>query len=79
MTAVSPSNSTSPKTISVSCPGTKRALGGGGDTTSNADLAVQLSGPLAGGTGWQVRASETDAVAAVWTVSVFAVCATVTP
>lgn len=55
-------------------------LGGGADIgLANADLALQQSGPMSGGTGWQARASETDAVAANWTLTVYAVCATVQP
>jgi hypothetical protein len=80
VTATSPSNSTSPKTVIVNCPAGKLALGGGADIgVANADLALQLSGPLAAGAGWQARATETDAVGANWTVSVYAICATVAP
>ena len=55
-------------------------IGGGGDIgLANADLAIQASRPTGANTAWQVRASETDAVAANWSLSAYALCANVTP
>ena len=82
VTAVSVSDANTTKSVTVSCPGGKRALGGGGDvgpSPASPNVSLQLSGPLAGGAGWQARASESDNISTPWTVSVIAICATVTP
>ena len=83
VTATSASDSTTPKTQTVSCPGGKKALGGGGSIIvsggPNTDLAIQASQPSGGSppTVWSVTGVETDAVAANWSVTAFVICATV--
>jgi hypothetical protein len=63
--------------LSVSCPSGKRALGGGGGTsTPAAVVSVRNSFPLPGGTGWLVVV-EAKNPGSGWSYKVQAVCATV--
>jgi hypothetical protein len=80
VTAASATNSTSPKTVTATCPAGKTTIGGGGEVgPADADLAIQASVPTDANTAWQVRAIETDPVAANWSLSAYALCANVTP
>jgi hypothetical protein len=77
--ASSLSNSEPSKGISVLCPEGKKALGGGVDVDpADPHVAVQESAPTGGLQGWSARAVEigvgTDKD---WSVTVYAVCATV--
>lgn len=79
VTAISVStDSSTPKTVSISCPGTKKVIGGGGNISSGdeADVVVVQSYPSANNT-WFVRGDETFNYNSSWSVTVYAICATV--
>ena len=84
VTATSASDSNTSKTQTVSCPGVKKALGGGGSVTVgvSTNLAIQASAPTGGPpptapTGWSVTGTETDTVGGNWSVTAYVMCATV--
>jgi len=80
VTATSASNSTTPKTQTVSCTGVKKALGGGGSISLVSDqVAIQDSEPTGGSlpTGWTVTAVANDILVPAWTVTASVICATV--
>jgi hypothetical protein len=89
VTATSALNSTTPKSVTVACPGTKRALGGGavtngagGTPPGQPDIVITESQPTMSGatpTGWAATAQESDGVGGSWSVTVVALCATVAP
>jgi hypothetical protein len=72
----SASNSTTPKTVTVDCPGGRKVLSGGHSyTTGTASVAVSQSEATDDDT-WTVTAEELDGFAGNWSVQAFAVCAT---
>jgi hypothetical protein len=77
VTAASVSDSTSPKTQTVACSGTQKALGGGGSVTNGGSEAVIQSSYPTGDppTGWSVTAVETDNTFANWSVTAYVICA----
>jgi hypothetical protein len=78
VTANSVSNSSSPKTVTASCTGTKKALGGGGSVTGGGvNVAIQSSFPAGGNppTGWSVTAFEAIKTNANWQVTAYVICA----
>jgi hypothetical protein len=74
VTATSVSNSTD-KSISIDCSTGKKLLGGGG-ITSNAEIYLYASYPIDDDT-WTVSAGEDGNVNSNWTVTVWAICATI--
>ena len=76
LSAVSATNSTDGKTVSVDCPAGKRLLGGGG-LTSNADVYIYASYPFDDDT-WTVSAIEDSLpTPTTWNVTAWAICASV--
>jgi len=68
-------NSSSPKQTSVSCPGSKKVIGGGARIyDANAEAALDESYPSAGST-WYGTAYEIVPTAANWHLEVYAICA----
>lgn len=75
VTAVSLSNSLSTRTVSVSCAGSAKVLGGGHYLSDAAGvLVVTRSYPSAAGT-WTVSAAESKSFPGNWTVTAYALCA----
>ena len=82
-------NSDSPKSVAATCPGGKKALAGGYFTGAPGVAAVRsfpqnfLSGAVTNGGGlsdsWTVLMEEMVATAAPWDVTVYVLCATVSP
>jgi hypothetical protein len=72
VSSTSASNSSN-KSISVSCAGGQKVLGGGYTVTS-AKVGAQDSYPSASDT-WTVQAVEFVIESASWTVTVYAICA----
>jgi hypothetical protein len=72
-------DSGSPKVVSATCPPGKRAIGGGARVTGGGSSEVSIldSFPEADGSRWNTRAVEVNATSASWTLTAFAVCATV--
>lgn len=80
-------DSATTKSVTVTCPESKRALGGGAVITFGtgagqpSNLALSRSEPAVDGsgepTGWVATANETTAVAGTWSVTAVALCATV--
>jgi hypothetical protein len=80
VTATSATNTDDSKNQVATCPSGKKVLGGGGGNGGNdaARVAIKFSGPVAGNEGWVVRALETQPdTFTQWSVTVFAICATV--
>jgi hypothetical protein len=70
----------------VSCPGSKRAIGGGTDLGTNAtqngqqrSVSVSLSGPNGTGTGWSVQLFNNETIGGGTSIDlrVYAICANV--
>jgi hypothetical protein len=74
----SPSNS-SPKAVTAPCPNGKRVLGGGVAVASPSGTIATASvdGPF-GTDGWNATIRELTPTSAVWSVTVYAICANVT-
>ncbi len=71
----SPSNSTTSKSVQIACPAGKRLMGGGARTNGGSPK-VMLSASFPDNDNiYRATAAETDAVAAVWSVTVYAICA----
>ncbi len=77
ITTSSVSDSTSSKTVTVNCTGTKKALAGGGSVTNGGtNVAIQSSYPTGNPpTGWSVTAFEASNTVAAWSVEVYVICA----
>jgi hypothetical protein len=76
---ISASNSTSPKTVTVDCPGGRFVLSGGHVfTAATGGLVVRESRATDDDT-WTVVAEEVDGVGGSWQVQAFAVCAVAAP
>ena len=76
LSAVSATNNTDSKSVSVNCPAGKRLLGGGG-LTSNADVYIYASFPFDDDT-WTVGAMEESLPGpTAWDVTAWAICAAV--
>ncbi len=72
-------DSSSPKSVTASCPAGKRAVGGGGALLTNSGpLAIRQSVPTANDNGWTATAAETAAYGGGWALRAYALCATVT-
>ena len=69
------STDSEPKAAVASCPEGKRLLGGGGES-SLSSVPLTLTRPISG-TDWISSASEVVETDAVWSVTAYAVCATV--
>jgi hypothetical protein len=80
VTSDSGMNSNTVKSQSASCPSGKQVIGGGAavNTTSNS-LAITRTSPTSDLKSWTAEAQETAAFAGNWRVTVYALCATVTP
>jgi hypothetical protein len=81
VTALSPFDSVTPKTLTATCPADKKVIGGGGYTSLIAgavpnDVALVASNPT-GTNAWRLVAHEMDAYAPSWMIRVYAVCANV--
>jgi hypothetical protein len=76
--AVSVISSPPVKSASVACPAGKVAMGGGGQINGASGVALTNSLPL-GTTGWQAGGAEVSPTTTNWAVTVFVVCANVTP
>jgi hypothetical protein len=76
---VSATNSIAAKTASAVCPAGKRVIGGGARVTGAgiADITINDSFPDSDGTKWNVAARESDATLGQWTLTAYALCATV--
>jgi hypothetical protein len=71
-----PLSSDSSRLTTVTCPAGKKVVGGGGQVVGGAgDVALDESYPL-NATAWRAVANETNATAAAWFLSAYAVCAT---
>jgi hypothetical protein len=76
VSAVSATNNTDTKSVSVDCPAGKKLLGGGG-VTSHADVYIYASYPVDDDT-WTVSASEESlSTPTTWAVTAWAICASV--
>jgi hypothetical protein len=69
----------------VSCPGTKKAIGGGADLGTNAgqnglqrQILLSMSAPTPTGDGWSVQLFNNAFSDAILDVAVYAICAQVT-
>lgn len=87
VTVTSVANSNTSKTVTASCPGAKRAIGGGASLAGSGGslsqrVALFQSQPVLNGSGlpvgWVAGGEETTDTSSNWTVSAYAVCATVT-
>jgi hypothetical protein len=75
----SPSSSQAQGDI-VTCPGSKKVLGGGGGIISAAShigVALDFTGPNSAGTGWAAQAHEVNSDPTAWALRLWAVCANV--
>jgi hypothetical protein len=72
-------DSGSPKSVSATCPPGKRAIGGGARVSGGGSSEVSIieSSPEADGSRWNTRAVEVNTTQGSWTLTAFAVCATV--
>jgi len=74
-----PVNSASPKTVTVTCPTGKKALGGGIEVGGAGRNRVTVTeNQPAGESGWEAEAFEAVATGATWKLEVHAICANVT-
>ena len=74
------SSSSSSKGETISCPSSKKVLGGGGgivNAASHPGVALDLTGPVSGNTGWVAQAHEVNSDATNWVIRIWAVCANV--
>ncbi|HEY1277920.1 MAG TPA: hypothetical protein VGF25_23645 [Thermoleophilaceae bacterium] len=79
MTNTSANDSTSPKSATATCPGTKIAISGTGALTGTlTDVALQSMRQSASN-NWIVSAAELDAQAGNWQITVTAICVNVIP
>jgi hypothetical protein len=80
VTASSVSNTTGPKTVTVTCPSGKILLGGGARISASSDnnLALAASYP-SGATTWTAVGVETDSVGSNWAIVAYGICALVQP
>jgi hypothetical protein len=62
------------QTVTASCAGGKKALGGGWETTAVDNIWIQKSAVLSDGSGWEVRWRQNDVNGR--TITVYATCAT---
>jgi hypothetical protein len=72
-----PSDSQTFKVVNVECDPGQQVVGGGGDIEGPNDVNLVITDTRPGGandTLWSVRAVETDAVAANWSLRGFAIC-----
>jgi len=78
VTATSASNSSSPKTQTVSCVPSQHALGGGASITGGGNnIAIQESFPTGDPpTGWSATAFEAIGTPASWSITAYVICAT---
>ena len=76
VTAVSATDSSSPKSVTVNCPAGKRVIGGGARATGAGagEIGVTEAYP-ASATQWVVLGRELDATNASWTLTAFTFCA----
>ncbi len=76
VSAETPQNSLSPKNITVTCPTTKKIIGGGVELSGpgRARVTVTENKPTGDNT-WEAEAFEAVATNAVWKVVIHAVCA----
>jgi hypothetical protein len=75
----SATNSTSPKTVTVDCPGGRMVLSGGYTFTAGTGGLVVRENRATDDDTWTVIAEEVDGVGASWAVQAFAVCAIALP
>ena len=74
------SSSSSSKGETISCPGSKKVLGGGGriiNAASHLGVALDSTGPVSGNTGWVAQAHEVNPDATNWVIRIWAICANV--
>ena len=77
--ATSPVDSLSPKTVTATCPGGKKVVGGGGYAFNlgfPSEVALVASFPF-GANAWRAAAHEINAYVPNWIVRTYAVCANV--
>jgi hypothetical protein len=79
VTVASATDSSATKSVTATCPGTKRAIGGGARATvpTGADIAVHETYP-ASTNQWTAVAREINPIGGSWSLSAYALCATVT-
>jgi hypothetical protein len=79
VSVASATDSSTPKSVTVTCPGAKRVIGGGARAigTGAAEVAVSESYP-ASANQWTALAREINAVGSSWSVSAYALCANAT-
>jgi hypothetical protein len=81
VTATSPSDSVSPKTVKAECPAGKQVIGGGGKVVAPTfeSIAVTESAPIANAeakrNAWSATARELGAEDTIWSVEAYAICA----
>lgn len=72
------SDSISPKTMSVVCPGGKKVVGGGGYASLDAYTVVSASWPVSDG-GWGLKGVEVTPTSQSWSMHGYAICVTALP
>jgi hypothetical protein len=72
------SNSTSPKTASLTCPAGKRLIGGGGRVNATSPNVAIVAAFPDNDNVYRATAREVVATGTAWTVTAFAVCANAT-
>jgi hypothetical protein len=79
--SLSSSNSSTSRSGTANCPSGTRVLGGGGSLVGSEGPAIVASAPagpvFTQGTGWSMSARELVPTAGNWSLSVYAVCASV--
>ena len=75
----SATDSTSPRTVTATCPAGKKPVGGGSvPNNSGLDIGVVYSAPDSAGTGWRGGFKENTATAGVWWGRTYVICVAVT-
>jgi hypothetical protein len=80
VTQDSAASSSTARGETINCPGSKKVLGGGGgviNAASHLTVALDLTGPISGNTGWVVQAHEVTPDATAWALRLWAICANV--
>ena len=78
VSATSSNDSTSPKTITMSCTGSKKLLGGGASISlTDGEVMLLYSYPSAAGHVWNAKADESESTSEKWTITAYAICANV--
>jgi hypothetical protein len=79
VSGTTPTDSSTEKNVTTTCPTGKKALGGGAQLTtgSGSSPALRASAQTTNDDGWFAAAGETAPYSGTWSLKVFAICATV--